>query len=47
MEIQTFIGTLNFDSLVNEFTEIGPIFEIAGAAVDLVYDDAIGLALPQ
>lgn len=43
--IQTLVGKVDVDILVNEFTEDRPILEIAGAAINLVQNDAFALSL--
>src|SRR5262249_28601451 len=40
MEIQAFVGKVNFYSLVNEFSEVGPVFQVPRATVNLVDDDS-------
>src|SRR5262249_16284239 len=44
MEIQAFVGEVNFNSLVNEFSEVSPVLQVPRATVNLVDDDSITLA---
>src|SRR5579872_2579255 len=39
-EVEGFIGKVNFDALVNQFSEVGPVPQVSGATVNLVDDDA-------
>jgi hypothetical protein len=44
MEIQAFVSKVNFNALVDEFSNVSPIFKVPRAAVNLVDDDSIPLA---
>src|ERR1041384_4204874 len=41
VQVQTLIGEMHFNALIYQFTEIGPISEVARAPVDLVDEHAV------
>jgi hypothetical protein len=43
----SFVGKVDFNPLIDDLTEGGPVLEIAGGAVDLVDDHAASLARSQ
>lgn len=46
-EVEALMGKADVDPGVDQIAELCPVLQVAGAAVDLVNDDALGLALPQ
>ena len=40
VQVQRFVREVNFSAVVDEFTEVGPVAEVAGAAINLVDDHA-------
>jgi len=47
IHVDAFAGEVDGDALVDEFSEIRPVFEVAGRAVDLVDDESVRLTLPE
>jgi hypothetical protein len=47
VEIEIFIGAMDFNAVVEQFHQLGPVLHVARAPVNLVNDDAGGFLMLQ